>query len=221
MDVDQAESEGEIEPEATESDADSSPPIPQRQRPRSTSRTHRQHPSDPSGSTAGHRGRATEKVVVPPRPTISPRSAAGGGFGGSCRARSRFLMTESQIIEKLSSIVSEGHPSEKYTTLERIGHGLVYLPFSYSSFPFVKFTFYILDFSASGVVYVGEDIGTKQKVAIKQMNLKQQPKKDLILNEILVMRAHRNANIVNYLDSFLVSYLIRMNRIHVLVSLVK
>ncbi|VDL18349.1 unnamed protein product [Hymenolepis diminuta] len=180
LDVDQVESEGEIEPEATESDADSSPPIPQRQRPRSTSRTHRQHPSDPSGSTTVHRGRATEKVVMPPRPTISPRSAAGGGFGGSCRARSRFLMTESQIIEKLSSIVSEGHPSEKYTTLERIGHG------------------------ASGVVYVGEDIGTKQKVAIKQMNLKQQPKKDLILNEILVMRAHRNANIVNYLDSFLI-----------------
>lgn len=57
---------------------------------------------------------------------------------------------------------------------------------------------------ASGVVYVGEDIVTKQKVAIKQMNLRQQPKKDLILNEILVMRAHRNANIVNFLDSFLV-----------------
>ena len=37
------------------------------------------------------------------------------------------------------------------------------------------------------------------------MNLRQQPKKDLILNEIIVMRAHRNANIVNYLDSFLVS----------------
>lgn len=37
------------------------------------------------------------------------------------------------------------------------------------------------------------------------MNLRQQPKKELILNEILVMRAHKNANIVNYLDSFLVS----------------
>lgn len=59
-------------------------------------------------------------------------------------------------------------------------------------------------FSASGVVYVGEDNVTKRKVAIKQMNLRQQPKKELILNEILVMRAHKNANIVNYLDSFLV-----------------
>ncbi|VEL29152.1 unnamed protein product [Protopolystoma xenopodis] len=42
-------------------------------------------------------------------------------------------------------------------------------------------------------------------VAIKQMNLAQQPKKDLIINEILVMKANRQANIVNYLDSYLVS----------------
>jgi hypothetical protein len=39
-----------------------------------------------------------------------------------------------------------------------------------------------------------------QKVAIKQMNLQQQPKKELIINEILVMRENKNPNIVNYLD---------------------
>uniref|UniRef100_A0A8C7E916 non-specific serine/threonine protein kinase n=1 Tax=Nothoprocta perdicaria TaxID=30464 RepID=A0A8C7E916_NOTPE len=41
-------------------------------------------------------------------------------------------------------------------------------------------------------------------VAIKQMNLQQQPKKELIINEILVMRENKNPNIVNYLDSYLV-----------------
>lgn len=35
------------------------------------------------------------------------------------------------------------------------------------------------------------------------MNLEQQPKKDLIINEILVMKASRHKNIVNYIDSFL------------------
>lgn len=39
-------------------------------------------------------------------------------------------------------------------------------------------------------------------VAIKQMNLEQQPKKDLIINEILVMRESQHKNIVNYIDSF-------------------
>lgn len=32
------------------------------------------------------------------------------------------------------------------------------------------------------------------------MNLQQQPKKELIINEILVMRENKNPNIVNYLD---------------------
>uniref|UniRef100_A0A914Y858 non-specific serine/threonine protein kinase n=2 Tax=Panagrolaimus TaxID=55784 RepID=A0A914Y858_9BILA len=36
------------------------------------------------------------------------------------------------------------------------------------------------------------------------MNLSQQPKKELIINEILVMRENKHENIVNYLDSYLV-----------------
>jgi p21-activated kinase 1 len=39
--------------------------------------------------------------------------------------------------------------------------------------------------------------------AIKQMNLNEQPKKELIINEILVMKEFRQKNIVNYMDSFL------------------
>uniref|UniRef100_A0A7N8XKY7 non-specific serine/threonine protein kinase n=1 Tax=Mastacembelus armatus TaxID=205130 RepID=A0A7N8XKY7_9TELE len=57
---------------------------------------------------------------------------------------------------------------------------------------------------ASGTVYTAIDIATGQEVAIKQMNLQQQPKKELIINEILVMRENKNSNIVNYLDSYLV-----------------
>jgi p21-activated kinase 1 len=40
-------------------------------------------------------------------------------------------------------------------------------------------------------------------VAIKQMNLEKQPKQDLIINEILVMRESSHPNIVNYKDSYL------------------
>lgn len=36
------------------------------------------------------------------------------------------------------------------------------------------------------------------------MNLSQQPKKELIINEILVMRENKHPNIVNYVDSYLV-----------------
>ncbi|TFK14203.1 transmembrane protein 119 [Platysternon megacephalum] len=89
-------------------------------------------------------------------------------------------MSDEEILEKLRSIVSVGDPKKKYTQFEKIGQG------------------------ASGTVYTAMDVATGQEVAIKQMNLQQQPKKELIINEILVMRENKNPNIVNYLDSYLV-----------------
>ncbi|CAM9580347.1 unnamed protein product [Bubo scandiacus] len=89
-------------------------------------------------------------------------------------------MSDEEILEKIKSIVSVGDPKKKYTCFEKIGQG------------------------ASGTVYTAMDVATGQEVAIKQMNLQQQPKKELIINEILVMRENKNPNIVNYLDSYLV-----------------
>lgn len=61
-----------------------------------------------------------------------------------------------------------------------------------------------LFFRASGTVYIAIEVATGREVAIKTMNLSQQPKKELIINEILVMRENQNPNIVNYLDSYLI-----------------
>lgn len=56
---------------------------------------------------------------------------------------------------------------------------------------------------ASGGVYTAYQVGTNHSVAIKQMNLEKQPKQDLIINEILVMKSSHHPNIVNFIDSFL------------------
>ncbi|CAH8528224.1 unnamed protein product [Dicrocoelium dendriticum] len=89
-------------------------------------------------------------------------------------------MSDEAIHEKLRMIVSLGDPNRKYERQEKIGQG------------------------ASGVVYGGVEIATGRRVAIKQMDLRQQPKKELIVNEIYVMKAKKHPNVVNYLDSYLV-----------------
>ena len=55
----------------------------------------------------------------------------------------------------------------------------------------------------SGGVYTIYQVGTNLSVAIKQMDLDKQPKRDLIINEILIMHSSRYLNITNYIDSFL------------------
>ncbi len=89
-------------------------------------------------------------------------------------------MSEAQIMEKLRSVVSQEDPNMLYSKIKKVGQG------------------------ASGSVFVAKTLATGQRVAIKTMDLSQQPRKELIVNEILVMKESQHPNIVNFLDSFLV-----------------
>ncbi|GAC72488.1 p21-activated serine/threonine protein kinase [Moesziomyces antarcticus T-34] len=89
-------------------------------------------------------------------------------------------MSEAQIMEKLRSVVSPDDPNMLYSKIKKVGQG------------------------ASGSVFVAKTLATGQRVAIKTMDLSQQPRKELIVNEILVMKESQHPNIVNFLNSFLV-----------------
>ncbi|XP_046903161.1 serine/threonine-protein kinase PAK 2-like [Hypomesus transpacificus] len=116
------------------------------------------------------------KSVIEPLPPVEGDAAAKAAD----RQRRKGKMTDEEIMDKLRTIVSIGDPKKKYTRYEKIGQG------------------------ASGTVYTAIDVATGQEVAIKQINLQKQPKKELIINEILVMKEMKNPNIVNFVDSFLV-----------------
>ncbi|CAJ0954669.1 unnamed protein product [Ranitomeya imitator] len=119
----------------------------------------------------------TRSVIDPiPPPAGDSDSAARNAD----KQKKKTKMSDDEIMEKLRTIVSIGDPKKKYTRYEKIGQG------------------------ASGTVFTAIDVATGQEVAIKQINLQKQPKKELIINEILVMKELKNPNIVNFLDSFLV-----------------
>lgn len=103
-------------------------------------------------------------------------------------------MSENEVMAKLREVVSKDDPNRLYAKQKKIGQG------------------------ASGSVYVAKVMGARpgvtmaqvkarsggsDRVAIKQMDLAHQPRKELIVNEILVMRENKHPNIVNFLDAFL------------------
>ena len=115
----------------------------------------------------------SEPNNIPPPPTHQPRA-------GPPPPRQRPKRNNGgDIVERLNAICSTGDPMKRYKNLNKIGQG------------------------ASGGVYTASEVGTNRCVAIKQMNLEQQPKKDLIINEIIVMKESKHKNIVNFMDSFL------------------
>jgi len=54
------------------------------------------------------------------------------------------------------------------------------------------------------MVFVAKSLVNGTKVAIKQMDLAQQPRKELIVNEIVVMKESHHPNVVNFIEAFLI-----------------
>jgi len=127
-----------------------------------------------------NKDKAPEQKQKPPPPAAP---ATGGGnqpaAGGVQMRKKPAKMSDEEVVSRLKSIVTPGDPTTLYSNFKKIGQG------------------------ASGGVFTATQVSTGQIVAIKQMNLEQQPKKELIINEILVMRESKHPNIVNYIDSFL------------------
>ncbi|CAF0785211.1 unnamed protein product [Didymodactylos carnosus] len=121
----------------------------------------------------------SQKQQPPANSTGVMRTTTNNGTTAAEKGK-RKQLTDEEIFTKLRTIVSLGNPHTKYQKTEKIGQG------------------------ASGTVYIAIELSTGEEVAIKQMNLASQPKKELIINEIMVMKLNKHPNIVNYKDSYLV-----------------
>ncbi|KAI8339355.1 kinase-like domain-containing protein [Chlamydoabsidia padenii] len=100
----------------------------------------------------------------------------------SSKERKQNALKDAEVVKRLKEICGNVDPTAIYTDMVKIGQG------------------------ASGGVYTAHQHSDKDRgepVAIKQMNLQQQPKKELIINEIVVMKQSQHPNIVNFINSYL------------------
>ncbi|OGM50509.1 serine/threonine kinase Ste20 [Aspergillus bombycis] len=125
---------------------------------------------------------ATQPIPQQVSPVEDPSAAHQQSARAVPAARPRQRARQSNAMDirsRLVAICTPGDPTKMYHNLNKIGQG------------------------ASGGVFTAYHNGTGSCVAIKQMNLDLQPKKDLIINEIIVMKDSKHKNIVNFLDSYL------------------
>ncbi|XP_014238371.2 serine/threonine-protein kinase PAK mbt-like [Trichogramma pretiosum] len=90
-------------------------------------------------------------------------------------------LSHEQFRAALQMVVSTGDPRENLENFEKIGEG------------------------STGTVCIATDKTTNRQVAVKKMDLRKQQRRELLFNEVVIMRDYHHPNIVEMYDSFLVN----------------
>lgn len=87
----------------------------------------------------------------------------------------------SKFRAALQMVVSPGDPRENLENFIKIGEG------------------------STGIVCIATERNTGRQVAVKKMDLRKQQRRELLFNEVVIMREYHHSNIVEMYDSFLVA----------------
>ncbi|XP_067636746.1 serine/threonine-protein kinase PAK mbt isoform X2 [Eurosta solidaginis] len=124
------------------------------------------------------------------RASSSSGGASGVGGGGGSAAGSisagpppkqEQRLTHEQFRAALQMVVSAGDPRENLDNFMKIGEG------------------------STGTVCIATDKSTGRQVAVKKMDLRKQQRRELLFNEVVIMRDYHHPNIVETYSSFLVN----------------
>ncbi|CAB3379256.1 Hypothetical predicted protein [Cloeon dipterum] len=90
-------------------------------------------------------------------------------------------LTDDEVLAELRTLCNCDDPFKKFNVSQELGSG------------------------ASGTVFFAKDTQLDQTVAIKFIEMSKQPRKELILNELKVLKDFNHENLVNFLDAYFVN----------------
>ncbi|KAL7303592.1 hypothetical protein TKK_0003747 [Trichogramma kaykai] len=106
---------------------------------------------------------------------------AAAAANNAAKQNSDQRLSHEQFRAALQMVVSSGDPRENLENFEKIGEG------------------------STGTVCIATDKATNRQVAVKKMDLRKQQRRELLFNEVVIMRDYHHPNIVEMYDSFLVN----------------
>ncbi|EFN75688.1 serine/threonine-protein kinase PAK mbt [Harpegnathos saltator] len=106
--------------------------------------------------------------------------AVGTSSNNTNKQTAEQRLTHEQFRAALQMVVSQGDPRENLENFLKIGEG------------------------STGTVCIATDKSTNRQVAVKKMDLRKQQRRELLFNEVVIMRDYHHPNIVEMYDSFLV-----------------
>lgn len=133
------------------------------------------HQQDVMNNNPEIRGSVTSSVNSTGVQSIGP---PGPGLNGNKQEQ---RLTHEQFRAALQMVVSVGDPRDNLENFIKIGEG------------------------STGTVWIALEKSTKRKVAVKKMDLRKQQRRELLFNEVVILRDYHHPNIVETYNSFLVN----------------
>lgn len=117
---------------------------------------------------------------LPPPPPLPPSNIIKPLSSKDPKEDIENSISHEQFRTALQMVVSPGDPRNHLDEFVKIGEG------------------------STGIVCIATDARTNQQVAVKRMDLKKQQRRELLFNEVVIMRDYKHENIVQMYDSYLV-----------------
>ncbi|XP_039253506.2 uncharacterized protein LOC120330686 isoform X1 [Styela clava] len=139
--------------------------------------THHRRRKDDRGD---HRNESSRHHRDAPSDSIPPPAAQSALAKQQKDHQDQQVVTHEQFKSALQMVVCPGDPRESLENFIKIGEG------------------------STGIVCIATERGTGRQVAVKKMDLRKQQRRELLFNEVVIMREYHHENIVDMYSSFIV-----------------